>query len=138
MDVLDIVAVIFGVLLTIRKLDSQQREPQQYPHVPEAAFLQWRTSEVRVYQMASVGSFLKVFSDLGFTYFARDNLPIIVGRIVGATIDISWVLLILYTLIRATGLARQRRELGIVLNALKYHEYEKGDEFSEDEPSSEQ
>ena len=137
MDVLDLVAGLFVVLFTIRKLDSQQREPGQYPHVPESAFLKWRTTEVRVYQIASIGSFLKVFTDLGFTYFARDHLPIIVGRLVGATIDISWALIVLYALIRATGLARQRRELGIVLNALKYHESEEDDDFLDEEEAEE-
>lgn len=114
-DALDIVAIILGVLLTIRKLDAQRRTQKEFPHVRAEDFARWQRLEVSVYGTAVFACFAKVFVDWGFVYFLADGLPVRTVRAIGATIDISWILVLIATFFRTTRLAKLRRELRIVL-----------------------
>jgi tetratricopeptide (TPR) repeat protein len=114
-DAFDIVAIILGVLFTIRKLDAQRRNHKEFSHVEEAAFLSWRDQEVSVYGAAMFACFAKVFADWIFVYFFADGLEVRLVRAVGATIDISWLVVMLVTFFRTRSLAKRRAELRIVL-----------------------
>ncbi|MCH2108963.1 MAG: hypothetical protein MK135_06510, partial [Polyangiaceae bacterium] len=112
---LDIIAVILGIFFTIRKLDAFHREPKEFPLVPEAAFLDWQLREVAVYRRASLACFLKIALDWGFLYLFGKLVPFGVLRFVGASIDISWLVVVIYSFVKATALAKERRRLGIIL-----------------------
>jgi tetratricopeptide (TPR) repeat protein len=114
-DAFDIVAIILGVLFTIRKLDAQRRLAKEFPHVLPEDFARWQQSEVSVYGAAMIACFGKVFADWTFVYFFAEGLPDRMVRAVGATIDLSWFAVMLITFYRTMRLAKTRRQLGIVL-----------------------
>jgi hypothetical protein len=117
-DAFDIVAIILGVLFTIRKLDAQRRSHKEFSHVPLEDFERWQRLETSVYQAAMMACFAKVLADWGFVYFLAGGLPIRVVRTVGATIDLSWFVVMLVTLYRTRGLAKLRAQHRIVLGGL--------------------
>lgn len=114
-DAFDIVAIILGVLFTIRKLDAQRRLHKEFSHVAPGDFEHWQRLETSVYQAAMMACFGKVLADWGFVYFFAGGLPIPTVRAVGATIDLSWFLVMLVTLYRTRGLAKIRARHRIVL-----------------------
>lgn len=114
-DVLDIVAIILGVLFTIRKLDAQRRTPQEFSHVELSAFNSWQSKEVATYGVAMFASFGKVMVDWGFLYFFAQNLPFRITALVGATIDLSWIAVMVLTFFRSRSLLKLRTELRIIL-----------------------
>jgi hypothetical protein len=114
-DALDIVAIILGVLFTIRKLDAQRRTRKEVPHVNPEDFSRWQRLEVSVYSAAIFACFAKVFVDWGFVYFLADGLSVGTVRAIGATIDLSWVLVVIVTFFRTMRLSKMRQELRIVL-----------------------
>lgn len=114
-DVTDIIAVIFGVWFTIRKLDAQKRQPQEFPHVAPDAFRAWQEREVAVYQMAVLACFAKVLLNVLFLLFVMPHLPVPAMRLVGASIFFAWVAVMIWTFVRTSRLRRVRQDLGIVL-----------------------
>lgn len=114
-DAFDIVAIILGVLFTIRKLDAQRRSHKEFPHVSAENFESWQGRETSVYQAAVMACFGKVFADWIFVYFFADGLPMRTVRAVGATIDISWFVVMLVTFYRTRMLAKMRAQYRIVL-----------------------
>ena len=50
-DQYDIIAVIVGVMFTLRKLDTQSRNATQYPHVPEEDFLRWQRRSAKASEL---------------------------------------------------------------------------------------
>ncbi len=127
-DVLDILATILGVWFTLRKLDAQSRQPEAFPHVPKADFLAWREREVSVYRVAVWACFVKVTTDLGFTFLIAPGQDARLVRLVGATIDLSWLAVIVVTLVRSTASRAQRRRLGIVLGGASMMQPEEEDD----------
>ncbi len=111
----DILAVIFGILLTIRKLDVSRRQASEFPGVDPAGFEGWRAQASRIYALGCWACFLKIALDLIFTNWVAARLPWGAVRAVGASIDLSWALVMIVTLIRSSRARRRRNELGIVL-----------------------
>lgn len=117
-DVLDIVAIILGVWFTLRKLDAQSREPAQFPHVAREDFLRWQEREVGIYRALVWASFAKVAVDLSFTFFVAPGQDPGLVRAVGATIDLSWLAVLVVSFFRIHRVRAVRRRLGIVLGGL--------------------
>lgn len=114
-DVTDIIAVIFGVWFTIRKLDAQKRRTEEFPHVPPDAFRAWQDREVAVYQVAIWACFAKVLVNVLFMLFVMSHLPVPAMRLAGASIFFAWLAVMVWTFVRTSRLRRLRRDLGIVL-----------------------
>ncbi|HMJ11844.1 MAG TPA: hypothetical protein VK524_10550 [Polyangiaceae bacterium] len=113
---LDIIAVIIGVLYTVRKLDVRKREPEQFPHVPAAEFERWRSRETGAYSLMSTACFLKVFVDYAFLYLARRSaLEPSSIRIIGASIFVAWLAALVYGSVRASQARKLRESLNINL-----------------------
>jgi|SRR5690606_34713338 len=132
-DVLDILATILGVWFTLRKLDAQGRQPEAFPHVAPAEFLAWREAEVSIYRVAVWACFAKVMVDLGFTFLVAPGQDPRLVRAVGATIDLSWLAVIVVTLVRSTASRARRRRLGIVLGGASMMQPEEDDESRRDD-----
>lgn len=115
LDLFDILAVIFGVLFTIRKLDAQRRERSEFPHVAPAAFAIWQKREVSVYGLGLMACFSKVVAKLILVYGVGPSMGYPLLRTLGMTVDLSWLVLLIVTLVRAHFVSQRRRELGIVL-----------------------
>ncbi len=116
-DVLDLLAVIVGVLHTVRKLDVMKRRAKDYPSVSADDFMAWQESERAAYALGSWASMLKIVLDPALILVAGQiSLTGPVLRGLGAAIDISWAIAVIVA-IRRAGRARRRREaLGIVLS----------------------
>jgi tetratricopeptide (TPR) repeat protein len=114
-DVLDIVAIILGVLFTIRKLDAQKRASGEFPHVAREDFQNWQEQEVATYGTAVMACFGKVFADWGFVFFFASDLPFRTTQLIGAVIDLSWFAVMILTFLRSRSLVKLRTRLRIVL-----------------------
>lgn len=114
-DVLDVLAVIFGILFTVRKLDVSRREVAEFPHVEPGVFEAWRAGETRVYSVGSWACFLKVVLDLAFVLTLAPRLDAGLARVIGAAIDLSWLVAVVLTLVRGRAARLERARLGIEL-----------------------
>jgi hypothetical protein len=111
---LDVVAVIIGILYTIRKLDVRRREPEQFPHVPAADFERWRSLEAGAYSLGSVACFAKILLDYAFIFVAkRAALPANLVRIVGGGLFLAWLAILVLVWIRVNSARKLRSQLGI-------------------------
>lgn len=115
LDALDVLAAIFGVLFTVRKLDVSRRAAEDFPGVDPQAFESWRRRESAVYTLGSVACVLKIVLDAAFVVAVAPHLPFGVVRVIGAAIDLSWLALVVVTFVRASKTRQERRRLGIVL-----------------------
>jgi hypothetical protein len=110
------IALVLGILFTIRKLDIRHREPDHYPSVDPGDFARWKRTEISAYNIGSFACFLMIFVDLGFVLAAqRAGLDGSAIRVVGASLFIAWVGALCLAAYRAATGRRLRTELGIDL-----------------------
>ena len=115
---LDIAAIILGILYSIRKIDVRRREPEEFPHVPSEDFLRWRAREAGAYSLASMACFAKLLLDYAFLYYAqRAQLDPRVIRAVGASLFGAWLVMLIVGFIRARSARKLREALHIDLTA---------------------
>ncbi len=113
--VFDILSVIFGILLTVRKLDVSRRQASEFPNVDPSAFERWRAYAAGVYALGSWACFIRVIASVVFALFVAKHLPWNAVRVIGGTIDIAWAAIMIATVVRSGRARRQRDALGIVL-----------------------
>ena len=115
-DVIDLLAVMVGVLHTVRKLDVMKRRSEDYPHVERQAFLSWQEQERAAYALGSWASFLKIVLDPAVLFFGPAiGLSGSLVRLAGASLDIGWAIIVTLAIVRASKARRRREGLGIVL-----------------------
>ena len=116
MDQYDIIAVILGVMFTLRKLDTQSRNATQHPNVPPEDFLRWQRQTAAAYAPGAYASFLRVIFHFGFMRYAAHHplSPLAFAR-VALLVDLVWLVSTLSTLLRAHWARELRKKLGIVL-----------------------
>jgi len=115
-DQYDIIAVIVGVMFTLRKLDSQSRSAAQYPHVAEEDFLTWQRRSASAYAPGAYASFFRVIFHFGFVrYTAHHPLAPATFARVALLVDALWFVCTVYTLINAHFAREMRKKLGISL-----------------------
>ena len=116
MDQYDIVAVILGVIFTLRKLDTQSRTAAEQPNVAPDDFLRWQRQTAQAYAPGAYASFFRVVFHLGFMrYVAHHPLSPLSFARVALLVDLVWLVATLSTLIRAHRARGLREKLGIVL-----------------------
>lgn len=117
---LNVVAVIIGILHTVRRLDVTRRRHEDYPHVSAEDFQAWRDRERLAYTVGSWACFAKVIVGSLFLWYASNGAPLSWGwvRVIGGGIDIGWLLAIVWAMLAAARARRRREELGIVLGPL--------------------
>ena len=116
MDQYDIIAVILGVMFTLRKLDTQSRNASQQAGVSPDDFALWQRQTVAAYAPGMYASFFRVIFHFGYIrYTAHHPLsPLSFGRI-ALLVDLIWLISVATTFIRANAARKLRRKLGIVL-----------------------
>jgi hypothetical protein len=118
--IVDIVALIFGVILTVRKLDVTRRSAEQFPNVSAEDFARWQSLESSAYRLGSFACFLKIAVDYAFLFLAqRASSSWTLVRIVGGTIFSAWVIALMLVVLRGARARRLRDELGIVFREEK-------------------
>ena len=116
MDQYDIIAVILGVMFTLRKLDTQSRNAAQHPGVAVEDFERWQRQTAAAYAPGAYASFFRVIFHFGYMAYAKHHPlpPLTFGRI-ALLVDALWLVCTVSTLIRAHFAREQRKKLGIVL-----------------------
>ena len=116
-DQYDIIAVIVGVMFTVRKLDTQSRSAAQSPNVAAEDFERWQRRSASAYAPGAYASFFRVVFHFGFMrYTAHHPLPPITFQRVALIVDAVWFFCVVYTLINAHLAREMRKKLGISLD----------------------
>ena len=116
MDQYDIIAVILGVMFTMRKLDTQSRDPSQQPNVSPEDFRRWQRQTVAAYVPGSYACFFRVIFHFGYMrYVAHHPLSPRAFSRVALLVDLIWLVATITTFVRANAARELRRKLGIVL-----------------------
>ncbi|MBI3202532.1 MAG: hypothetical protein HYZ29_13405 [Myxococcales bacterium] len=124
---LDVLALVFGIWLTIRKLDVRRREASDHPDVPSAEFERWKAMALGAYNLGSLGCFAK----LGIDYLLqlggpRVGVPWAVIRVGGAGLFVAWVVLLVAVWVQAHRAKKLQEKLGLQLLPKAAPEVEKG------------
>lgn len=115
-DQYDIVAVILGVMFTLRKLDTQSRTEAQHPGVAPEDFRAWQRQTAAAYAPGAYASFFRVVFHFGFMrYTAHHALSPLSFARVALLVDLVWLVATISTLLRAHWARELRKKLGIVL-----------------------
>ena len=116
-DQYDIIAVIVGVMFTMRKLDTQSRSAEQSPNVDPEDFRRWQRRSASAYAPGAYASFFRVIFHFGFMrYGAHHALPPLTFARVALVVDALWLGCTIYTLINAHFAREMRKKLGISLD----------------------
>jgi hypothetical protein len=111
-----LLAVILGIIYTIRKLDVRRRESSEFPKVNPDEFERWKKKELFAHNLASFACFLKVLIDIAMLSL-RGSIDWSVVRIVGGTAFFGWVLALVASLVLSSSARKLRDQLGIDLRA---------------------
>jgi hypothetical protein len=115
-DQYDIIAVIVGVMFTLRKLDTQSRNASQHPNVDPEDFLRWQRQGTAAYVPGAYASFARVvFHFFYIRYVAHHPLSPTAFRRVALLVDLVWLIAVTSTLVRAHYARELRKKLGIAL-----------------------
>jgi len=116
-DQYDIIAVIVGVMFTLRKLDSQSRTAAQSPNVAPDDFERWQRRSASAYAPGAYASFFRVLFHFGFIrYTAHHQLAPSTFARVALLVDALWLVCVVYTLVNAHFAREMRKKLGISLD----------------------
>lgn len=113
-DHFDVLAIIFGVMFALRKLDAKSREAADNPTVSEADFLRWQRDAMRAYGIGSAVCFFRVVFHFAWVlYVNRNPVPVDVFRAVGLATDLIWLGGMAVALLKARSARKLRDRLGI-------------------------
>lgn len=105
--VLDVLALVLGIWLTIRKLDVRKREAAECPAVDPADFARWKQLSVATYNLGSVGCFGKLVLDYAWQLLGpRLGIPWGVIRVGGLLLFLAWVAVLVWVWVQS---ARARK-----------------------------
>lgn len=111
----DIVTLIVGVFLTVRKLDVKRREAKDYPDVPVAAFEEWKAAALRAYNLGSFACFGRLFLDYVLRYGVARVVPWSVIQVSGGVLFFGWVGCMVYAFVLASRARGLQEKAKIVL-----------------------
>jgi hypothetical protein len=115
-DHFDVLAIIFGVMFQLRKLDAKMRDPADQPNVPSAEFERWKRAATSAYGIGSAVCFLRVVVHFAWVlYVNRHHVSWELFRAVGLGTDIIWLSGMGLALWRARSARKLRDQLGIAL-----------------------
>jgi hypothetical protein len=115
-DPIDVIALVLGIWMTVRKLDVRRREPEQYPEIARDGFERWKTLASSAYTFGSTACFAKLCADFALRIFGpRAGLPWPVIRALGLALFVGWIAALVVTWVRARRAGRLQDELGIRL-----------------------
>ena len=101
---LGLFALVFGILLTMRKLDVGHRLAEQFPNVRAPDFEGWKAQAMAAYGFGVWACFLKLMVDFAGKYlFGRFPPSREVAFTVGISLDVIWIvaMIVTYRKIRA-------------------------------------
>ena len=115
---LDLIALVLGILFSLRQMDTAQREHERFPHVAAADFDAWKRSALNAYRLGASACFGKVLLDIAFKYLMIHYAMSSPWRWgLGLSSDIGWVVLVVLAWWRIRAAHTRARELGIEVRA---------------------
>ncbi|MCC6666384.1 MAG: hypothetical protein IT375_21705 [Polyangiaceae bacterium] len=123
----DVLALVFGIWLTVRKLDVRRREAADHPGVEPAEFERWKAMALGAYNLGSLGCFAKLALDYLLQLGGpRVGVPWPVIRVGGAGLFVAWVVLLVTVWVQAHRAKKLQEKLGLQLLPKPAPEAEKG------------
>ena len=111
---LDLIALVLGVLFSLRQMDVTQRQAAAFPSVREADFTRWWQAARGAYRLGSSVCFGKIALDIVVAYVMRRvPLPTPVRLTIGLGLDLGWTVLVVLAVLRSRRAHALARELGI-------------------------
>ena len=115
---LDLIALVLGILFAIRQMDIAQRQASNYPGVREADFTRWWQRARGAYRLGSSACFAKILLDIALAYMMRRvPMPLSTRVAIGLPLDLGWVALVVFAVIRSQRAHALARDLGIEVRA---------------------
>ena len=111
----DLLALILGILFSLRQMDVSMRLKERYPAVSEADFTRWRDQSRRTYRVGAAACFGKILFDIVFAYLLNHGLrvPFPVTVTLGLSVVVLWMGLVGFAVWRTQKNHALARELGI-------------------------
>lgn len=101
-NVTNLLALMLGILYTVRKLDAQRYAAEEHPHVQPKVFDEWKRSLVAPLSLAVWACFLYVLLDFAVRYAAhRGIIEGLAINVAGGGLFFAWVAAVVYAHIRA-------------------------------------
>jgi len=111
----DLLALILGILFSLRQMDVSMRQKESFPAVAEADFTRWRDQTRRTYRLGAVACFGKILFDIVFAYLLNHGLPVPfpVKVTLGLSVVVLWMASVGIAVWRTQKNHALARELGI-------------------------
>lgn len=118
-DPFDLIALVLGILFSLRQMDIAQRQKERYPAVSEPDFKRWYDLARGAYRLGATACFGKIFLDIVFAFLLRRGLrlPFTVQLTLGLGITVACAALVGLAIWRSRRAHELARELGIELRA---------------------
>lgn len=114
----DIVVILLGIYLALRKSEVRSEDPARHPRVARADFDHWRSRALSAYSIGTFTCFVRVLVDFGFSAFLqRHPLELTWSRAIGFSIEIVTIVALVSCGIAARRARRLADSLGIDLSA---------------------
>lgn len=113
-DPFDIIAILLGIFLALRKSEVRSEDPARHPQVPIADFDRWRMRAISAYSLGIRACFAKVMADYAFlAYLQRFPISLWLQRALGISITVLWLGLLLASWVASRRARRLAGELRI-------------------------
>jgi hypothetical protein len=114
-DPFDLIALVLGILFSLRQMDITQRQKASYPEVAEADFTRWQSLARGAYRLGGTACFGKIGFDIVFAFLLRRGLrpPYAVQLTLGIGATLACAVLVGIAVWRSRRSHELARELGI-------------------------
>lgn len=110
----DVLTLVLGIWLTIRKLEVRRREASEHPGIDAADFGRWKELALGAYGLGSLGCFAKLALDyLVQLGGPRLGVPWPAIRVAGLLLFVAWVAVLVTVWVRASRARKLQEELGL-------------------------
>lgn len=111
----DLLALILGILFSLRQMDVSMRQKDRYPDVAEADFTRWRDQARKNYRLGAAACFGKILFDIAFAFLLNHGLPVpfAVKLTLGLSVVVLWMAGVGVAVWRTQRSHALARELGI-------------------------
>ena len=112
----DIVAILVGIFLALRKSDVRAEDSARHPRVALVDFDRWREHALRAYTIGIRACFLKVLADFAFLAVLQHYpFDLSLQRSIGFGLDLLWLGALGVYWIDSRRAKRQAEQMGIDL-----------------------
>jgi hypothetical protein len=114
-DPFDLIALVLGILFSLRQMDISLRQKERYPAVPAPEFDRWHQLARGAYRLGAWACFGKILLDIVFSFLLRRGLklPFALQLGMGLAITVGCAIVVVLALFRSRRAHALARELGI-------------------------